>query len=215
MIVSVIVDSNTSWILPYAQKLVEHLTSRNYDARFCKNHDEISDGDIAFYLGCVKITPVQILAKNKHNLVVHESDLPKGKGFSPLTWQILEGKNRIPIVLFEAVESVDAGLVYIKDEIVFNGDELIEEMRDKQGKMTLELCVKFVEKYPGIVACAVSQEGDETFYKRRKPQDSKLDPGKTIADQFNLLRVVDNERYPAFFEINGCKYSLKIEKVLE
>jgi len=28
----------------------------------------------------------------------------------------------------------------------------------------------------------------------------------------NLLRIVDNEKYPAFFELNGCKYKLKVEK---
>ena len=41
--------------------------------------------------------------------------------------------------------------------------------------------------------------------------DSRLDPDDTIAQQFNLLRVVDNERYPAFFELLGRRYILKIE----
>jgi hypothetical protein len=36
----------------------------------------------------------------------------------------------------------------------------------------------------------------------------------TLREQFNLLRVVDNERYPAYFELNGIKYVIKINKVL-
>jgi len=52
--------------------------------------------------------------------------------------------------------------------------------------------------------------GSETFYERRRPKDSELDVSKSIADQFNLLRVVDNERYPAFFYHNGKKFILKI-----
>ena len=28
--------------------------------------------------------------------------------------------------------------------------------------------------------------------------------------QFNLLRVVDNERYPAFFELDGRRYTIQI-----
>jgi len=41
--------------------------------------------------------------------------------------------------------------------------------------------------------------------------DSRLDIDRSIKEQFNLLRVVGNEEYPAFFEINGHKYLLKIE----
>jgi methionyl-tRNA formyltransferase len=33
-----------------------------------------------------------------------------------------------------------------------------------------------------------------------------------LAEQFDLLRVVDSERFPAFFEYRGRRYKLKIEK---
>ena len=56
------------------------------------------------------------------------------------------------------------------------------------------------------------QEGESTFYSKRGPKDSELDIDKTIDEQFNLLRVVDNERYPAFFRKNGQKYFIKIYK---
>ena len=45
-----------------------------------------------------------------------------------------------------------------------------------------------------------------------KSEDSLLDFNKTITEQFNLLRVVDNDKYPAFFENQGEKYFLKITK---
>jgi methionyl-tRNA formyltransferase len=35
---------------------------------------------------------------------------------------------------------------------------------------------------------------------------------KTIAEQFDLLRVVDNLRYPAFFDHRGKRYRLTIKK---
>jgi len=43
------------------------------------------------------------------NLVVHESDLPRGKGFAPVKWQILDGKKEIPVCLLETTEQVDSG----------------------------------------------------------------------------------------------------------
>ena len=45
-----------------------------------------------FVIGYTKILPKEFLEGNKLVLVIHESDLPKGKGFSPVQWQILEGK---------------------------------------------------------------------------------------------------------------------------
>ena len=38
----------------------------------------------------------------------------------------------------------------------------------------------------------------------------ELNVSKTIKEQFNLLRVCDNERYPAFFYLNNKKYIIKI-----
>ena len=59
---------------------------------------------------------------------------------------------------------------------------------------------------------AKKQEGVESFYPKRGPKDSELDVNKTIKEQFNLLRTTDNKAYPAFFEMKGETYILKIEK---
>ena len=206
--VSVVID-NPSWILPHGQKLVEELQAGGDTARLCRSHDEIDKGGVAFYLGCINITPPDILARNWRNLVVHASALPKGRGFSPLTWQILEGHNTIPVCLFEAVQEVDAGPVIYRDELLFEGHEFIDEMRDALGDMTVSQCLRFMsEPSPPL---GKPQEGEPTHYRRRNPEDSCLDLNRTIAEQFNLLRVVDNEKYPAFFERGGNRYKITIE----
>ena len=152
------------------------------------------------------------LRQNSHNLVVHESALPHGKGWSPLTWQILEGKASFPITLFEAAPRVDSGKIYLQKDMHFTGTELVGDLRRIQGSATVELCMEFVSGYDTIVKNAHEQNGLESFYPRRTAKDSELDEKKSIAEQFNLLRVVDNEKYPAFFIHGGCKYILKIYK---
>jgi len=57
----------------------------------------------------------------------------------------------------------------------------------------------------------IEQGGGETFYEKRDKEGSKLDIDKTIREQFNLLRIVNNDDYPAFFELEGNRYILKIE----
>jgi methionyl-tRNA formyltransferase len=200
-------------MIPYSEQLMDILKSKGYSIRIVYSKKEIISGDIAFLLSCFQLIQKEYLALNKHNIVVHASDLPSGKGWSPMTWQVLEGKNKIFLTLFEAVEEMDAGYFYIKDEIVLNDGELIDELRNKLGEKIVQMCLLFVDRVNSING--KEQEGDSTFYRRRTPEDSELDINKTIDEQFNLLRVVDNERYPAFFVKNGIKYVLSIKKADE
>jgi methionyl-tRNA formyltransferase len=208
VVVQILVDNPNSWIVPYAEKLIKELILRKINCPMIHRHEDIEPGDILILLSCEQILKKMNL--NRYNLVVHESDLPEGKGWSPVTWQILEGKNLIPIVLFEAAEKVDAGQIYLKDYLSFEGHELIDEIRQKQGNKTVELILKFIDQYPNIKGS--EQKGNSTYYPRRKPQDSELQIDKTIFEQFNLLRVCDNDRYPAYFIKDGVKYKIKIEK---
>lgn len=209
MKISILVDNPKSWALSHAEKLLEIL-KKDFDAKLIHFQKEIEGGDVAIFLSCESLVKRDVLNKNKHNLVVHASALPKGKGWSPLTWQILEGKNEIPLTLFEAVEKVDAGKIYDREILRFEGHELIGEMQEAMGKKINEMLINFLKRYPDIKGG--DQTGEETFYSRRKPEDSELDPEKNISEQFNLLRVVDNDKYPAFFNFRGQKYILKIYK---
>jgi len=173
----------------------------------------IPEGDICFPLGCGFLLGPEVLARNSHNLVVHASDLPSGRGWSPLTWQILKGDHEIPIVLFEAAEAVDSGPIYLRETMVFDGTELIDELREAVARHTMALCARFIATYPQVLQGAAPQNGTANYYPRRTPEDSRLDPDKSLASQFDLLRVVDNQRYPAFFERNGARYVLRVHRV--
>lgn len=208
--ITIIVDDPKSWIIPYAKELKKNLQSKGHNVYLVQEHTQIRPGDMAFFLGCTSIIKRKILSRNKHNLVVHESALPEGKGWSPLTWQIVEGKNEIPITLFEAVEEVDAGPIYFQEIMSFAGHELLDELHAVQGEKTIELCLKFVDQYPNVQARP--QQGKESFYRKRTKSDSRLDPHKSIIESFNMFRVADNKRYPVFFEYLGHEYILKIEK---
>ena len=170
------------------------------------DYKKVSTGDLLILLSCENI--LKKLNLNKFNIVVHESDLPLGRGWSPLTHQILEGKNEITVTLFEASETVDKGPYYLKQKISFRGNELVNEIRKKQAETTFSLIKEFLKRHPKIEKKPMIGKG--TYYKKRLPKDSELDIEKSIKKNFNLLRVVDNERYPAFFYYKGKKFIIKI-----
>lgn len=209
MKITILTDNPNSWILPYVEDLKKELTQLHDVTHVFKTSDIIG-GDVMLVLSCEKILKGDYLKLHKSNVVVHPSKVPLGKGWSPLAWQVLEGSNNIPVSLFEAVEAVDAGDVYIVDYINLEGHELNDEIKHQQGLVTMKMVKKYINEFESMVG--IPQSGEETFYPRRRQKENELDINKTIADQFNLLRVVDNERYPAHFHINGKKYILKIYK---
>lgn len=206
-----IVTTKSSWFVPYSQKFEQELKKLNLNAKlFFKYEDIDNDPEIVFILSYFYIIKPELLKKHKYNFVVHSSDLPEGKGWAPVFWQILEGKNRIPTVLFEAVEGVDAGDIYLKDFLVLNGTELHDEIRAATAHKDIELCYKLLFDFPKILP--QKQSGIETFYRKRTPMDSELDPSKSLKELFQQLRIADNEQYPAFFYYKGMRYTLKINK---
>ena len=208
MKITILTDNPKSWIMPYIDELKIKL--KNHQITHIYNSNEILDGDIMLVLSCERILKDKHLSHHKSNIVVHPSKLPLGKGWSPLAHQILEGLNNIPLTLFEANNKVDDGDVYILDYINLEGHELNYEIKHQQGLKTIEMIIKFVKKFSSIEGNP--QVGKETFYAKRTKKDSELNINKTINEQFNLLRIVDNERYPAYFYKEGKKYIIKIYK---
>lgn len=205
-----ILTSKNSWMNHFDKTLKAKLEKRGHIVRLVDSKTELKSADISFFLSCFEVVGQEFLKISDHNIVVHACDLPNGKGWSPASWQILEGRNQIPLTLFEAVEAVDAGMIYLQDSIKLNGLELLKEWQNILGEKIIKMCLYFTDNYPDIIKKGQEQSGDESFYPRRLPKDSELDINKSIDEQFNLFRIVDNDKYPAFFIKNGKKYVLKI-----
>lgn len=210
-----------SWYIESAASLGMEFRSLGHRVEWaCSLEDlpERAPAHCMFIMSFDQIVPKELLQRNAHNVVVHSSALPEGRGWSPLSWQVLEGRRTITNTLFEARETVDAGPIYSSNTFELDGTELLPELHEKQAESIRLLCLQFIardlweEKVSGVGICGRQMEGKGSSYRRRTPEDSRLDPGKTIADQFNLLRIVDNERYPSFFEHLGERYVLRITK---
>ncbi|EAH7586102.1 methionyl-tRNA formyltransferase [Campylobacter lari] len=199
-----LLTSPNQWFVPYIKKLQKLIPN----SLIFYKHEQISDYDIVFILSYHRIISKEFLSKNKNNIVIHASNLPQGKGWAPLFHQVLEGKNEIIFTLFEADEKTDNGDIYLQKKLILNGLELYEELRDKQANFIIELCLEFLKNFPNIKK--IPQKGKESFYPKRASKDHELDINKTIEEQFNLLRISNNEEFPAFFYKNGKKFILKI-----
>lgn len=202
-------DKKNNWISKYFDK-TQFKLSKKYKFSFLYSEQNIKNYDVLFVINYMKIIDQKILNKNKLNLVVHESNLPKGKGFAPVQWQILNNKSSIPVKLIEATQQVDSGDIYGETHFKVEKTYLNNEIRQSQANATVKIINNFLKKYPKYTK--KKQKGLETFYKRRLKKHSELNPKKSIIENFNLLRVCDNEKYPAFFKYKNQIFFLKISK---
>lgn len=191
---------------------VKEVSSNGHVVTLVFDKSELCGGDILYLVSCSQI--IRDVERNKYKaaLVLHASDLPKGRGWSPYVWSVLGGANKITVSLLEAIDPVDTGAIWLKTTFDLEGHELLQEIHAKLFEAELLLMSELVDQFDYITP--VQQLGEPGPYmEKRTPADSQLDPNKTIAEQFNLLRVVDSIRYPAFFEYQGQQYLLRIEKV--
>ena len=169
MEITILTDNPNSWIIPHVEELKQLLS--NHKVKHIFSQDDIVSGDIMFILSCEKIIPQHQLNLHTSNIVVHPSKLPEGKGWSPLAWQILEGKNEITVSLFEASSKVDSGNIYLTDVIKLDGSELNNEIKYIQGTTTVKMILnhlKNVEKYSLNKVPSYKQKGKESFYSKFK-----------------------------------------------
>ncbi|MCS3955392.1 methionyl-tRNA formyltransferase [Salinibacter ruber] len=198
-----------SWIVPFVDRMVKQAKVAGHETQRIAHHDDLVPGDLLFILGYLRVLPDECLDLHDHNLVVHESDLPKGRGFSPMSWQIAEDRREIPFCLFEAVPEVDAGPVYSRRTLHLDGTELHHEWRELQGLLTERMVLDFIEQYPDVEA--TPQKGESTFYERRTHEHDEIDIDQPFRSAFHDIRVCNPKEYPAWFEYEGRKFKVSVE----
>ncbi len=186
---------------------------RQHEIELLESAIYLTGGDILLLISCNEIIGHDIRSKYKATLVIHASDLPRGRGWSPHIWQILEGRNNITVSLLEAADGVDTGRIWAKKDITFEGHELYGEINSKLFAAELYLMDFAIENYDSILPIPQAEDVEPTYYRKRTPDDSRIDPNKSISEQFDLLRVADAERFPAFFDVRGHRYRIVLTKL--
>jgi len=187
------------------------MSSKGHIISLANDRAELVGGDILFLVSCSQMVRDQERKKYKVALVLHASDLPLGRGWSPHIWSILGGANQITVSLLEASDPVDTGDIWLKTTFMLEGHELLPEINVLLFKAELLLMTQAVEQF-GSIKSNKQAIDPVTYFPKRTPEDSRLAPDKTIAEQFDLLRAVDSRRYPAFFDYRGKRYLIRIEK---
>ena len=210
MKINLLCDNKSSWFWNSNNNFINQIKNLGHDVDVYRDELEMPSADISVFISCTKLVSADGLKKSNSNIICHPSDLPKGRGFAPIAWDVLNGESKITFSLFEASIEADAGFIYDKKIVNLSGTELNDDLRKIQADVTYAMILEYISKYPKNKSSA--QEGEGSWYRKRTPKDSELDVNKTIIEQMNLLRIVDNDLYPAFFFYKDEKFEITIRK---
>ena len=132
---------------------------------------------------------------------MHPSNLPLFRGGSPIQHQIISGIERTKISLMTiSKEGIDVGDVWLKEDWILTGATM-KHILNALSQSTARLLKHFFEKY-GTIVPAPQDLSRGTFYKRRRPEESKLTWEKfsemKLKDVYNLIRAL-GDPYPNIY----------------
>lgn len=123
----------------------------------------------------------------------HMTDVPYGRGGSPLQNLISRGVETTRLTALKMVEEMDAGPVYYKKPLSLDGSaqDIFERAVDPVYEMIS--CIADKEPLP------VEQAGEPVFFARRTPQQSEMPERGSIKELYDHTRMLDAISYPKAF----------------
>lgn len=161
--------------------------------------------DYIFFPHWSYFIPSQIY-ENFNCVVFHMTDLPYGRGGSPLQNLIVRGHKTTRISAIKVTEGLDEGPVYFKEDLSLEGsaDEIFRRASDIMFQIMLP---RFINE--SLVAKA--QEGTPVKFVRRKPEESEIEAEFPIEKIYDYIRMLDAEGYPNAY-IKFGDYRLEFDK---
>lgn len=126
-------------------------------------------------------------------VLFHMTDLPFGRGGSPLQNLIVNGYKKTKISALKVVEKIDAGDIYLKSELDLSGSA--QEIFLRSVPVIFEMIKKIVSKN----LIPEKQKGNVVNFKRRTPKDGDLSHLKELNKIYDYIRMLDADGYPNAF----------------
>jgi methionyl-tRNA formyltransferase len=126
-------------------------------------------------------------------VIFHMTDLPYGRGGSPLQNLIVRGHKETVISALRCVEELDAGPVYMKRQLSLSGSA--EEILSRASDVMEDMIVEIVETRPQ----PRPQEGEVVLFKRRKPEEGDISLLTELSRVYDHIRMLDADGYPPAF----------------
>lgn len=141
------------------------------------------------------------IVKTYECVCFHMTDVPYGRGGSPLQNLIVRGHQSTKLSALRMTDEIDAGPVYLKEELNLAGSA--EEIYLRANYLAAKMIDTIIRERPKPAA----QTGEVVAFARRKPDQSEIQDAASLLTLYDFIRMLDAEGYPrAFITHRGFRY---------
>ncbi len=140
--------------------------------------------------------------ENFESVIFHMTDLPFGRGGSPLQNLIVRGFKETKISAIKCIAELDAGPIYMKRSLTLDGTA--QQIFVRAAGIIEEMIVEIVKKTPQ----PTEQIGEAVVFGRRNPSESEIISLKSVTELYDFIRMLDAEGYPHAF-INAGEFKVE------
>lgn len=125
----------------------------------------------------------------------HMTDVPYGRGGSPLQNLIVQGTEKTQLTALRMAEEPDAGPVYRKVPLALDGRAV--DIYINAAEETFKLIEWIINNEP----VPEPQTGEATVFPRRTPEQSRLplESAQSLQELYDYIRMLDAPTYPHAF----------------
>jgi methionyl-tRNA formyltransferase len=145
--------------------------------------------------------PEEIISKYEC-VCFHMTDVPYGRGGSPLQNLILRGHQTTWLSALRMTDEIDAGPVYTKQKLTLDGRA--EDIYKRAAMIAMDIIEWMIKVHP----VPKPQIGEPTYFKRRHPEESELLLKGGLEEVNDFIRMLDAPGYPKAF-INHGEYRIE------
>lgn len=127
----------------------------------------------------------------------HMTDVPYGRGGSPLQNLIQRGLSETKVSALKMVPDADAGPVYLKRPLSLEGKA--QDIFERYSHMVYGMIGEIVTREPQ----PQPQVGEATVFSRRTPDESLFPLDGDLKGVYDHIRMLDAESYPHTFIEHG------------
>lgn len=167
------------------------------------------DPSYVFFPHWSYVIPKEIY-ENFECIIFHMTDLPYGRGGSPLQNLIMRGHTETKISALKCVKELDAGPIYLKRELSLEGSA------HEIYKSATEIMISMIDDIVKNKRKPTPQEGESVVFKRRTPKQSDLSLADTPDQSYDMIRMLDAPGYPyAFLETSNLRLEFSDAELAE
>lgn len=206
---TIIIATIKEWNIDNYFKLKKELEN-SYDLYLITNQEELKYENInklnpkyIFFPHWSWIIPSEIY-ENYECILFHMTDLPYGRGGSPLQNLIMNKIYNTKISAIKVSKDLDEGDIYIKEDFDISKGSAKEIFENASNLI-------FRKLIPNIISQKIvpkKQEGEVVVFKRRTPEQSNINILNefSINNLYDFIRMLDAPSYPkAYIKLDKIK----------